>query len=132
MGEDNDSLRDSRIYERANSFLTIDTSITEAEAISEYEELTESLLRSYRVAGDELKASLPIVLALSTASLFDRLAAGTLTEELINRLTNTLNKLREDELNLSPIKTTWNPEELSDAVDVDVDMLDQLDGLLIL
>jgi hypothetical protein len=127
LGENN-SLRRSSPYQRAESILTITSDVSVTEAIERYDALTQSLVASYRQSGDNRKAELTQLIAISTAKLLDRLVTDDLDPDVVNRLSEAIATLREAGLDLAVIKAVWKPEDLSEVVDVD--RLNRLDELV--
>jgi hypothetical protein len=112
----------------ANRLLTLDRTVDETEAIRHYEEGIRALLKLYRQSTEEQQSAIAQLIASSTASLLDRLVIGDLTDDHINRFQETFNLIRDAGIDRSNIRSTWNPETLTNTVDVTV--LDRLDQLL--
>jgi hypothetical protein len=111
----------------AERFLTLDRTLDETEATNQYEERTRPLLELHRQLPEERQPAISQLIALSTASLLDRLVIGTLTDEMISRLQEIFNGFREAEIPLSLLRSTWNPEALVGVPGiVNLDSLDQL------
>lgn len=112
----------------ADRVLTLDRTVDETEAIRHYEEGIRALLNLYRQSTEERQSAIAQLIAFSTASLLDRLVIGDLRDDHINRFQETFNLIRDAGIDRSNIRSTWNPETLTNTVDVTV--LDRLDQLL--
>jgi hypothetical protein len=127
LGE-NSNLRRSRPYQLAEDVLAVDSAVPIPVAIERYGDFTQSLVASYRQSGDDRKAELTQLMAISTAKLLDRLVTDDLDPDVVNRLNEAIATLREVGLDLTAIKAIWKPEDLSEVVDVD--RLNRLDELV--
>lgn len=98
----------------ADRFLTVDrTGISESQAVGLYVRNIESFVRSFLRNGGSTQAASELV-ALSTASLLDRLVVGDVTDAVTNRLTESLTELQGLGINLNRLPRIWNPDELED------------------
>jgi hypothetical protein len=102
----------------ADQLLTVDRTISEAEAIQNYQARVESLLKIYRETPDSNRRTVAAgLLRLSTASLLDRLVVGDLTETGYRQLSRAFASFRKVGIEPSSMRATWNPEALIDIAE---------------
>ncbi|MEO1094985.1 MAG: DUF4255 domain-containing protein [Cyanobacteria bacterium J06638_28] len=98
-------------------FLTVNNpSLSELQAVGLYARNVESFVRSFLRSGGSNQAASELV-ALSTASLLDRLLVGDVTNAVENQLVASLTEFQGIGINLNRIPGIWNPAELAGVAD---------------
>ncbi|MEM0982065.1 MAG: hypothetical protein AAGH78_17570, partial [Cyanobacteria bacterium P01_H01_bin.58] len=98
-------------------FLTVNNpNISELQAVRLYARNVESFVRSFLRNGGSNRAASELV-ALSTASLLDRLLVGDVTNAVENQLVESLTQFQGIGINLNRIPGIWNAAELAGVAD---------------